>query len=151
MQAHRERILPIWLSLLPLNWALFFACLAWKFRRGEYICSKMPFKYVRVLSAESLHYWKKHEYEPLKRLGANAGGRRWGLLLLCYQWCWKAGEPGGNLNHILSLAAGVLGRAGAKVCSLKALQTSAEMKPPFLLGVFYSCFFPLNFIAWKRR
>lgn len=51
----------------------FFASLAWKFRRGEYICLKIPFKYVRVLSAESLHYWKKHEYEPLKRLRANAG------------------------------------------------------------------------------
>lgn len=54
-----------------------------------------------------------------------------------YQWCLKDGEAGGNLNNVLSSAAYMLRRDGAKVCNLKAVQTGAEMKPPFLLSVLW--------------
>ena len=67
-----------------------------------------------------------------------------------YQWCLKDGEARENLNNVLSLAAYMLCRDGAKVCNLKALQTGAEMKPPFLLSV-YDCLFPLHFIALQGR
>lgn len=54
-----------------------------------------------------------------------------------YQWRLKDGEARGNLNNVLSLAAYMLCRDVAKVRNLKALQTGAEMKPPFLLSVLW--------------